>query len=76
MMPSESDNCNHQRFGSYTITVQSTDNQGNIGSSSVVVYISNGDLNFGGHVNISDLAIMAANWGKTGKIYTEGSING
>jgi hypothetical protein len=62
--------------GSYTLAVSATDNQNNVGSSSATIYISNGDLNFDGYVNISDLAIMAANWGRTGATYTEGNING
>jgi hypothetical protein len=61
--------------GSYTLTVQSTDSSEDVGTSSVTVYISNGDLNLDGHINISDLAIMAANWNKTGQTYTEGDIN-
>jgi len=62
--------------GAYTVTVEATDDQSETTSSQVPVYISNGDLNFDGQVNISDLAILASNWDQTGQTYAEGSING
>lgn len=62
--------------GSHILTVNSTDNQGAVGTDTFTVYVSNGDLNLDGKVNISDLAIMAGNWDKTGQTYDQGDING
>jgi len=62
--------------GSITISVSSTDNENNSTSASATVYVSNGDLDHSGAVNISDLAIMANNWGKANQTYEEGNITG
>ena len=62
--------------GSHTIEVEATDDQGLVGSQSISVVVSNGDINQDGKVNIEDLAIMAANWGNSGATYAQGDING
>jgi len=62
--------------GTYNVAITSTDNQANASTNTLSVYITNGDLNFDGKVNISDLAILAGNWGKTSQTYAQGSING
>jgi hypothetical protein len=62
--------------GTHTITIQSTDDQGDVSSSSITVSVTNGDINGDGYINIKDLAIMAFNWSKTGQTYQQGSING
>lgn len=60
--------------GLYTIKVSATDSGSNSDSDSVPVYISNGDLNGDGKVNLSDLAIMAAHWGQADSNYADGNI--
>lgn len=62
--------------GNNTITIQATDNQGDVGTASLPIVVSDGDLNNDGKVNISDLSILASNWGKTGMTYAQGDING
>lgn len=62
--------------GSYTLQITGTDSGGNTNSDSVPVYVSNGDLNGDGHVNLSDLAVMAAHWGQTDSNYGDGNITG
>jgi hypothetical protein len=62
--------------GSYTVTITGTDSGSNTDSDSASVYVSNGDLTLAGHVNLSDLAILAANWGKSGQTYAQGNITG
>lgn len=62
--------------GSYTINVIGTDSGNNTNSGSISVYIANGDLNGDGKVNISDLSIMAAHWGKTDPAYSDGNVTG
>ena len=62
--------------GLYNLTVTCLDSGSNSGSSIVPVYVSNGDLNGDGHVNISDLAIMAGHWGQTDSNYADGNITG
>jgi hypothetical protein len=62
--------------GNYTVSIRATDNHGNVGSQSLTLTLTNGDINTDNKVNISDLAIMAANWGKlSGGTYVEGDIN-
>ncbi len=62
--------------GTYAIGVVCTDNDSNQAQSSLNEYISNGDLNQDGNINISDLAVMAAHWGQTDSNYTDGNITG
>ena len=62
--------------GAYTLAVSGTDSASHTASDSVSVYVSNGDLNGDGKVNLSDLAIMAAHWGQTDSNYPDGNITG
>jgi len=63
--------------GSHTLTTIAFDAAGlSTTSSAVLVTFNNGDVNGDGHVNLSDLAIMASNWGKTGMTYAQGDLNG
>jgi len=62
--------------GTYTLTLQATDNQSLVGSTAVSVTITNGDLNGDDKVNISDLAIMASHWGQADSNYADGNITG
>lgn len=62
--------------GSYNIKFSTSDSGGNTNSVTVPVYISNGDLNGDGSVNISDLAVMASHWGQTDSNYADGNITG
>ncbi len=62
--------------GSHIIAVKATDNQGNIGTASVTVKLTNGDINSDSKVGISDLSIMASNWNKqSGATYNQGDLN-
>lgn len=62
--------------GAYTLAVNGTDTGDNTTSDQVPVYITNGDLNGDGSVNLSDLAAMAAHWGQTDPNYQDGNITG
>lgn len=62
--------------GSHSLVVKATDNQSLAGSSTVNVLITNGDLNGDRKVNISDLSVMAANWGSTSATAAQGDLNG
>lgn len=62
--------------GTYTLTVQATDNQSLVGSTSESITVTNGDLNGEDTVGLSDLAIMAAHWGLTDSNYADGNITG
>jgi hypothetical protein len=62
--------------GSYNIKFSTTDSGGNTSSATVPVYISNGDLNGDGVINLSDLAVMASHWGQTDSNYADGNITG
>jgi hypothetical protein len=62
--------------GSYTLSVDVTDNENNSATASVSVYVANGDLNNQGAVNVSDLAIMASHWQQTDSAYADGNITG
>ena len=62
--------------GPINLTVSTTDNESNTDTDSVQVYISNGDLDGDGTINIGDLAIMAANWGSANASYGQGNITG
>lgn len=63
--------------GNNTITVKATDNLGNTSSNSVTAIVTNGDLNSDGKVNLSDLIILAQNYGKSGTFsYGQGNIIG
>jgi len=63
--------------GLHTLSVKATDDLSQTNTASVSVYISNGDINSDGHINISDLAVLATNWGKSsGATYSQGDISG
>jgi hypothetical protein len=63
--------------GDNTVTVKATDSAGNSTSNSVTAVVTNGDLNGDGKINISDLIVLAQNYGKTGTyVYTQGNITG
>jgi hypothetical protein len=63
--------------GSHTVKIQVTDNLGDTGTESIPVYITNGDLNGDGRVNLTDLIILAENYGKSGTLsYAQGNITG
>jgi len=62
--------------GLYTLKVSGTDSGGNTNNDSLPVYITNGDFNGDGKVNLSDLAILGAHWGQTDPNYTHGNITG
>ncbi len=62
--------------GAYNIKYSTSDSGGNSNSVTVPVYISNGDLNRDGIINVSDLAVMASHWGQTDANYSDGNITG
>jgi hypothetical protein len=62
--------------GTYTIKITGTDSNNNTDFDTTQVYISNGDFNGDGHVNLSDLAILAAHWGQADSNYSDGNITG
>ena len=62
--------------GNYTVGVTGTDSASNTGSDAVSVYITNGDLNGDGSVNLSDLAVMAGYWLQSDSSYAHGNITG
>jgi hypothetical protein len=63
--------------GSYILTCRVTDSDSNVGSAVGTVYITNGDLNGDGKVSLSDLIILAQNYGKSGTFtYSQGNITG
>jgi hypothetical protein len=63
--------------GNHVLTTTAFDADGlSTTSTAVTVLFNNGDVNGDGHVNISDLAVLAGNWGKTGMTYTQGDLNG
>src|SRR5215469_10541627 len=62
--------------GPYTLQITGTDSGGNTNSDSVSVFVNNGDLDGNGHVNLSDLAVMAAHWGQADSNYADGNITG
>jgi hypothetical protein len=62
--------------GTYTVGVKGVDTDANSASDSASVYISNGDLNGDGTINLSDLALMANHWSQTDSNYTDGNITG
>lgn len=70
-------NTSGYRDGNHALTTTSFDAAGlSTNSSSVTVFFDNGDINGDDHVNISDLAILAGNWGKTSMNYAQGDLNG
>jgi len=70
-------NTSTYKDGSHTLTSTAFDAAGlSTTSSSVTVVFNNGDINSDGHVNISDLAVLAGNWGKTGMTYVQGDLSG
>jgi len=70
-------NTSTYKDGSHSLTSTAFDAAGlTTTSSAVSVIFNNGDVNSDGHVNISDLAILAGNWGKTGMTYAQGDLNG
>lgn len=64
------------RDGPYTLQVTGSDSGGFSNSDSQSVYVANGDLNGDGHINLSDLAVMAAHWGQADSNYADGNITG
>jgi hypothetical protein len=62
--------------GSYTVGVSGTDSGSHTSSDSLSVYVTNGDLNGDGKVNLSDLAVMAGFWLQTDPNYSHGNITG
>lgn len=64
------------RDGPYTLQITGSDSGGHNSSDSVSVFVSNGDLDGNGHVNLSDLAVMAAHWGQADGNYADGNITG
>jgi hypothetical protein len=64
--------------GRYSLTAEAYDSNGlSTISAPITMLADNADLNNDGMVNISDLAIMADNWGVTsGATYSQGSILG
>ena len=63
--------------GNHSLTTTAFDAAGlSTTSTAITVLFNNGDINGDGHVNISDLAIMASNWGKTSMTYAQGDLNG
>lgn len=61
--------------GSYSLEVESTDSLSLVGTSTINVYINNGDLTNAGSVSVSDLGILADNYDKSGSFtYTQGNI--
>jgi hypothetical protein len=60
--------------GSANVSVSCTDDQDDVGTASFNEIVNNGDLTDTGSVGISDLAILASNWWKTGQTYAEGNI--
>lgn len=62
--------------GSYTLTVKATDNQTQVGQSTVNILITNGDVNSDRKVNISDLSVMASHWGSQSATAAQGDVNG
>jgi hypothetical protein len=62
--------------GRYSLTAEALDSNGlSTISAPITILVDNADLNSDGTVNISDLAIMATNWGVTsGATYSQGSI--
>ena len=70
-------NTSTYKDGSHVLTSKAFDGAGlSTTSSSVTVIFNNGDISGDGHVNISDLAILAGNWGKTGMTYAQGDLSG
>ena len=62
--------------GNHTLAIKSKDSKGNTKTTQQTILVNNGDLNNDGTVNLSDLAVMAINWGATSATYSQGSIMG
>lgn len=62
--------------GAYTLQITGTDSGNHTASDSVSVYISNGDLNGDGKVNLTDLIALAQHWGQADSNYSDGNITG
>jgi hypothetical protein len=62
--------------GAYNLKVAATDSGSNSNSQTVPVYVSNGDLNGDGVINLSDLAVLAAHYGAADSNYSHGNITG
>jgi hypothetical protein len=61
--------------GAFTLTAKATDGNGGVTTSSAVaVTIGNGDINGDGHVNLTDLQLLATNYSKAGTFAT-GDLN-
>lgn len=70
-------NTSGYKDGNHALTTTSFDAAGlSTTSPAITVLFDNGDVNGDAHVNISDLAIVASNWGKTGMTYAQGDLNG
>lgn len=62
--------------GTYTLGVKGTDTGANSATDSASVYVSNGDINGDGVINLSDLAVLAGHYGQTDPNYSDGNITG
>jgi hypothetical protein len=63
--------------GNNTVAVKATDNHGNVNTASATAIVTNGDLNTDGCVGLSDLIVLAQNYGKSGTFgYAQGNILG
>lgn len=62
--------------GDLGVSVNCTDNDGDQTDQPLTILVDNGDLTGAGHVNISDLAILAAHWGQSDSSYADGNITG
>lgn len=70
-------NTSGYKDGNHALTTTSFDAAGlSTTSAPITVFFNNGDINGDNHVNISDLAILATNWGKTSMTYAQGDLNG
>lgn len=69
-------NTTSYKDSNHTLTTVAFDAAGlSTTSTAVTVLFNNGDVNSDGHVNVSDLAILAGNWGKTSMTYAQGDLN-
>ncbi len=61
--------------GNHNLTVMTSDNNGYTTTTPLPIIVNNGDLNSDGKVNLSDLIILAQNYGRAGSFsYSQGNI--